>query len=179
MLQTCILNVVLCGVEWTLQDFAPTIGGPSKSEHFLALRQSLRQCSTYITPSCGSSHSALSPWKYLNALISMGLVRTKSYGCKEVIIRVVKAQRAKEKEAVAKAFATNKWITKLPNTKIDNMDSNANLAFKSFMKDHPLNWVYNILIFHSSYYVVRFALYTFGCILIVFGVWGLDSNAMP
>ena len=60
----------------------------------------------------------------------MGLVCTKSDTYKEEISRVVKAQRAKEKEVVAKVFATNKLITKLYSIEINNMDSNVNLTFK-------------------------------------------------
>ena len=41
--------------------------------------------------------------------------------------------------------------------------------------------MYNISILHfdSAYYVICFALHTFGYIFIVFNIWELDSDAMP
>src|SRR5665213_2870091 len=107
-LRTRIRNLMLCGGLLTLQVETQKIGGSSESEYFLALRRSVRQSSVYATPSSNSSHTTVSQRKYLNALGSEGPNRNKSYSRKDEIFKGIEAQRAKEKEAAAKANASSK-----------------------------------------------------------------------
>lgn len=53
------------------------------------------------------------------------------------------------------------------------MDSNANLAFESFVKDCPLCFIFSVQYVYipsGSPYVVCFTSYTFGCIVIDFSI---------